>query len=283
MLLEFETAAGEVLELTTEPLRLRALEGTGVADPRQEVVTTPLRDGETLVRTTLAPRYVRASLTVAASDWAALHDKRRELASRLNPRLAAGTLRYQPVPGGTVYEIGAKYESGAGFALAGQQGFNDRMTISFRCPDPAWRVSPASSAAATLAASGWVIPWTVPWDIFESAAPIAVDNQGDLDSYPVLTFVAGGGGASDPVFTNTTTGKVMAFTGGAGLDLAAGETLVVDMDARTAFVGATNVLGLRSDASEAWPLVPGPNDIEFAVGSGGGELTVTFQRLLVGV
>lgn len=280
MLFEFVNALGDTLTLADPSVGkyLLGLEGAGVADPRVQSTKLPLGDGERVIRAQLETRYMRAYMRFFPQDRATWFSQRREFAARLNPRLGVGTLRYQPEVSGEIYQIGAQYESGAGFGSVRTGAFED-ATIAFRCPDPAWLWLPQQSTFISLAASGWVFPWVFPWVFYESAAPGGVQNDGDLDAYPVITFTAGGTGASDPVFTNQTTEKSYGFD----LDMSPGDVLVVDIGQRTAFIGTMNVLNNRTDESEPWALIPGANSIELSLGSGAGTMQVDFGRRLAGI
>lgn len=284
MLLEFIAGNGAVLELEDRPTKyVQAVEGFDVAPPRYQVVPVPGRDGEVIVSYALETRYVRPTIAVLPTSVADYYDIRRDFASKLNPRLGAGTLRYQPVLGGAIYEIGAVMETPPGFGKM-RRGLHEYVTtLSFRCPDPALRQTPAVTSTVSLATTGlllWIIPWVMPAGSVESA-PV---NAGDLPTYPVLTFTAGGTGATNPEFTNVTTGQTFRLDNqGAGFSMAAGEELVIDMGARTAYLEGVNVLGARSADSEAWPLVPGTNEIATTLGAGGGETQFSYYRRYVGV
>ncbi len=281
MYLEYVAADGDSIELAGGPVRLLALEGAGVAEPRDQIERVPRRDGVTIVRDELEERYIRATVRAAGSTWAGLHALRRELASVLNPRRGLGVLRYQPVDGGPTYEIPAKYAGGAGFGGGGQQGFRDQFSVSFRCPDPGWRQTPQQAISLDFALGGLAFPISFPIAFTATGTTQAINNAGDLPSAPVITFTASAGGAEDPAFRNVTTGQEFVL---AGLVLAEDESVVVDMDRRTARLNdGTNVMALRTPASEMWTLVPGINEVAVSASVGSGAVVLEYWRRLVGV
>lgn len=280
MLLEFVASNGAVLELNAPPTRyVQAVPGFDVAEPRHQSVPVPGRDGEVVVAYALETRFVRPQIAVLPADRADYYAIRRDFASKLNPRLGLGTLRYQPVEGGTTYEVGATLATPPGFGSF-RAGLREVIAnLSFKCPDPALREVPAVETTIDSAPTG-ILLWEIPWVMPAGSTTSTPFNSGDLDTYPVLTFTAGGGGAEDPEFANVTTGQTFKLE---GIVMTGGQELVIDMGERTAFLDGSNVLGARTSDSEAWPLVPGENEIETTLGAGSGTTVLSYYRRYVGV
>ncbi len=98
----------------------------------------------------------------------------------------------------------------------------------------------------------------MPSQVFES---IEVFNPGDRDAWPVITVTGPGSGV---VVRNITTGKQVTFT----RQLFAGETLVVDMAAKT----AVDLEG------ESWrQFIPFPGSTFWSLPRGGSKLSVAMQ------
>ena len=250
--LTYVDAAGTSYQLNSSGRTLRALRGEGIPDIVHQVVRTPNRDGETLIRSLYEPRFLTALVTLAAADWSALQTARVAMAAALNPRAGIGEIRYQPVAAGTTYTIPAILES-FGRDVPGSK--LERVPLVFRCPDPAWRVSPINSEELLTGGSGITVPITVPIDIL-AGAPYPITNAGHLDSPPVFTIT---GGVTNPLVRNATSDKTFQLD----VTIAVGQTAVIDMGARTAVRSdGLNLMPYRTSESQMWSLVPGVNSIE---------------------
>lgn len=86
-----------------------------------------------------------------------------------------------------------------------------------------------------------------------------IDNLGNANSYPVVTF---NGPITNPSVENITTGQTVSFA----IALAAGEQLIVDFAARTVLLNGTasRYNTMTSKADQWWALVPGGNAIRYA-------------------
>jgi hypothetical protein len=93
-------------------------------------------------------------------------------------------------------------------------------------------------------------------------ANFVVTVTGDVPSWPVFS-IAGPG--NDFIARNLTTGKSWHVTG----TLAAGDTLLVDTrpSYKTVTVNGVNAYARMTADSSLWPLVPGQNRIEIAIGA----------------
>ena len=256
----------------------RSVSGVGMAQPLNQAEVVPLEDGERYVRTLLGPRFIAFDLVITDTSWSALHARRRALITALNPRRGIGTLRWTPVSGGAVYAIAAILERGFTLAESSTPGpliIND--AVSFRCPDPGWRSNVLVTTNLTPAAGGMAVPTDVPTELVDGGGTVVIANAGDLDSYPVVTFT---GPCVGPSIENETTGKVCSFP---LLILASGETLTIDMAARTAKIGGLSVLSKRRSGDEFWALVPGNNTIVAGTTSGSSTVQVKYYPRYAGV
>ena len=259
----------------TTNVRFTALD-VGVASPLHRTVETPLGDGAVYIDTKLQPRNVAVDMSILGTSIDGVFDLRRQIAAALNPRRGQGLLMFASYD--TVYEVSAMLQ-----ALPYTTEFAQyvRTQAQFLCTDPAWRYGPRQESLATVPAGGWTIPWTIPWTITESAVSQNVTNSGDLEAYPLITITASSLGCVNPYAINSTTGKSFRF---AGLTMAPGEVLVLDMDARTAILnGVTNVIGYRTFDSAIWALTQGVNSVKIGADSGSATVKLSFAPQLVGV
>lgn len=282
--LTFTDADAAVLDLNDgADFKLLRIHDAGIPALRHDTVKTPSRDGATYVRTILEERFLIIELAVMGSSDADRHTQRRALITALNPKTGVGTLKYTPA--GTLYAIDCLVERGVGFRnYRGPQ--KELATISFRCPDPTWYDPTINSDTIDNSGSGVSVPlvFASPGLSFADGVGTTVfNNAGDVDSYPDIVLV---GPCTDPIFTNTTTGKKLQFV---GLTVASGHGLAIDCAARTAVTTtgiplvSTNVISTLSSDSEFWPLVPGNNSVTFAIASGDVTATLRHYTRLLGL
>lgn len=274
------TAPGQPrIALNTDAVQMMDLTGAGIPAQRSQTVSTPGRDGETWLRSMLEPRFLIAQLQLVGDGLTQTQALRRQVIRALNPKRGIGVIDWTPVAGGTTYEIDGVFERGLGFDDQGDdhREFVEYAAVSFRCPDPAWREQTLNAIPIGASGGGLSIPLAMPLTLAEAGTTQTIDNSGDLDAYPVITAT----GTFDGLMVrNETTGKKVWFP---SLSVSAGQTIVIDMDRRTATLDGTNVMPYRSPDSEAWPLVLGENTITASVSSGSVDLIVTYPTLLIGV
>lgn len=102
-------------------------------------------------------------------------------------------------------------------------------------------------------------------------------NEGNIETYPTLTVTAGADGATGILINNHTTGKqwITAQT------LTAGQTLTIDMAARTAMrnPGDSDVTNLTVRPPSDWfPLIPGTNVVSLDAAGAGTTLTIAWHH-----
>lgn len=266
-------AGGDILLLNP------GLLGAGFPSINNRAVQTPLRDGSTYIDTLFNARRMTAPLLVrAVTQVSELAVRRRQIVDALNPKYGQGIVQYAPLEAGQVYEITAIVDGGVEFREPlGQVAL--LPLCNWVCEDPYWRAGVQSTSSGVSALGGWAIPWSIPWSITANAVTLAAQNDGDVAVYPLITITAGGSGASGISLSNDTTGKTFTLS---LLTLAAGETLSVDMDGRTAVVGSTNVLGMGRLGS-IWSLAVGLNSVTVSMSSGSGTITISWPTRLAGI
>lgn len=243
--------------------------GTGISQMNHRVSDTPLADGQVLLSSKTQPRTVVAELLIkGVSTIAEVTTLRRTVQRALNPRRGEGVLTYAPV-GERLYEIDAIVgQSGAPFdEEIGRVAVQPR--IPFLCNDPAWRDIVEQLDTEDSAGDGSAFPSDFPTD-FLAGEWFTVENEGDLDVWPVVTI---DGPVTDPFIKNVTTGRTFALS----VSIAAGYSVVVDMDARTVLRSdGENLMPYRTAESQMWALQPGDNTIEAGFGSAS-SLPVHFE------
>jgi hypothetical protein len=100
---------------------------------------------------------------------------------------------------------------------------------------------------------------------------LVATNAGNFPTRPTLTVT---GPCNQPRIENVTAGKHLEVA----VNLAAGETLVIDTDARTVLLGGTaSRYSFLTAASQWWEIAAGDNSLKFTSASNVGTLEVHFR------
>lgn len=114
----------------------------------------------------------------------------------------------------------------------------------------------------------WPISWPLVWGGSASGGQMTLTNLGEFDAPWVATIT---GPVTNPRIRNQTTGQEMRVN----MTVEAGQTLVIDEDARTILLNGTgNRRSMLAVGSEWFSIVPGANVIQYAALSGSGPLTI---------
>jgi hypothetical protein len=159
--------------------------------------------------------------------------------------------------------------------LAFQMGFG-RATLQLDASDPRIYAQALSSAATGLpsAAGGLTFPATFPltFGAVSSANTILAVNSGNFAARPLLVMT---GPVDTPTVLHTTSGRYLTFA----ISLAAGDTLTVDLDARSVLLnGTASRRSALSADSSWWELTPGSNTVQYnAAATTASTLTMTWR------
>jgi hypothetical protein len=218
------------------------------------------------------PRPITLSLWASAPNEA-LRDQARANLQQAVPFSDLAALTYnEPVPKVAYVRRNAASSIGETYPTLCDVVFS----IPLVAPDP--RKYAVTSQTLTSVTTTIVSPLTLPFTLpvtFPAGVPpgsegvIAV-NSGTFETRPVVTVT---GPVTSPSITNGTSGQTVSFT---GLVLATGEQLVLNMDARQAFIdGAFQA----ADPSSAWWVLQPGQSIIYMSGTSltGSVLSVTYQ------
>jgi phage-related protein len=144
-------------------------------------------------------------------------------------------------------------------------GFNKEMQIPLVSADaPIWSYELLSDLVAPdeVANVGRTYPLSFARDYADITTPdaqVEATNEGNVPSPARLTIT---GPLTNPTIRNETTGEDLVLT----YTLGAGETLVVDMGARSVLLNGTanRYSAVNWELTDWWLLAPGSNDISFA-------------------
>jgi len=215
----------------------------------------PRQHGATYIATYFQPREFTLELAMAGCSMAELQDKHRRLARSMNPLDDAQLL--------VIAEDESRYYLTCRLAAALELVVADSRVaqILAQCiaDDPFFYSTILQTVALLTAASAaLVIPFLIPGRIGGNLEDLTVTNNGQVFVYPVLVF---NGVADDVRMYNLTTGQTLEIDEPIG----AGETLTVDMGARTAVIddGVTQRNVVASAVGDWWALQVGDNDLTF--------------------
>jgi tail protein len=142
-------------------------------------------------------------------------------------------------------------------------------TLQYEAADPRLYSATGGLATVNLPTVTGGLEWPTGWPLIwgtGTAGGVTITNDGNFGARPVVTFH---GDLLGLTLENVTAGK--AFHMNDSYLLGAGETLVVDFDARTVLLdGTASRYGDVDSTSQWWELQPGPNSIRLAAHSGTG-------------
>lgn len=145
-------------------------------------------------------------------------------------------------------------------------GIGDPVPIEMFAPDPRWYSTALQSVTLEVptATTGRTYDRTYPMTYGGgSGGTQRATNTGRVDTHPVTTIT---GPITNPRVSNATTDEALEF----GIELADGETLVVDHYAHTVMLGGTaSRYGTLRRPVAWWTLVPGDNDLQLGADSAG--------------
>lgn len=266
---------GDVIELTGPHsvhgwLTRPEVAGWGAAPVT--LVTDPLARGGVNIRHQRAePRRLTWPMHVYGNTHIQFTERYRRLmrAFTATKYRGPGTLTVYR-PDGDARSIDCLYEDGFG----GEGGENHRFanpTLTLLCPDGYWRDMERQFIRRQYAAGG--SPYLSPYMTVTSGQVLGestIVNAGDVEAYPSWTIT---GPATQITATNATTGQQFVLT----YNLLANQTATITITPDRALVrgpAGQNLIGsLNWPGASLWPLLPGPNDVDFEVnGSADGTL-----------
>lgn len=208
--------------------------GWGMPPVRRIVGRGPLQHGETDRGYRLEAREGTLVLFITGQSRDDMYDKRSQLLSIFRPDASPVRVRWTT---GVVRQIDGFFVGGMEMSSDDRPGFNQRLAITLRCPDPTF-YDPAARAVVFSLGGGsdtLTVPLTVPLTVGASTinSLSVINYQGNWLSYPYRIRITGP--IDDPVVKNETTGDVLDFTGTTievgdwyDIDLRYGHKTVVD-------------------------------------------------------
>lgn len=250
------------------------LDGLGAPDYRSNDVVRPRDHGMIAGTDFLGGRTVAMDLELGATSAATLE-------TSLNALQQLGTTVSQTeqwlvfqLPGQVKRFVKARLRARAvPIDIAYEVGRIVPIALQFYATDPRiYALTPISSSTFQLPTSsgglGWPLgAWPIGWGSATSGQQVIV-NAGTFATRPVVTFT---GPLTSPNVQNVTSGQTWACT----FDLQAGDTLVVDFDARTVLLnGTASRYSFVTSTSVWWELAPGNSTMQIGASAGSGTASL---------
>ena len=163
-----------------------------------------------------------------------------------------------------------------GYDTSRLRGGAVKATLQYDAADPRLYSATGNLVTVNLPTISGGLEWPTGWPLVwgaGSAGGVTIRNDGNFGSRPVATFR---GDLLGPTLENVTAGKVFRMHD--DFLLGAGDSLVVDFDARTVLLnGTASRYGDVDSTSQWWELVPGPNEIRLGAHEGAGWADINYR------
>lgn len=150
-----------------------------------------------------------------------------------------------------------------------------RATVQFLASDPRVYAETQTSLNTAAATSGGGRTYDRTYPLTYAAGgtggTVSADNVGNFPTRPTITIT---GPCTTPRVENVTTGEFISCD----LTLASGDTLVIDMEARTVLAGGTaSRYNTLVSGSTFWDLDPGVSSLKFTTADTQGTVSIVFR------
>lgn len=259
------------------------IDGLSTPSVRSADRTVSLRDGLHPGDDYYEGRTVTLSTFIAERDTADMNTKRTALMSAFaggHPEVPF-VFEVPGVAGGGERRINVRPRRARFRADIGYGAGMSKDTFQLFATDPRIYDNAESFRILTLpAASGtgltWPLTWPLSWGIAQSDSQF-ITNDGNFDA-PVSIRIDGP--VLNPRIENLTLGKTIELD----IDVAVGDYLDIDPDARTVLLnGTASRYSSLTQASQWWLLEPGPNEVRFrAATATAATMTLTWRSAWIG-
>jgi hypothetical protein len=240
------------------------------------VLNVPLTDGDVPRFTLAGPRPLSVHTLIKGSNGTDFEQVRTVLQNGMNPKLGTGVFRCTRQDG-TRRDINCKYVDG----FIGDESWgvtssvHQELLLGFVAHDPYFYDTLATILTFTATAATNFFPIT-PLRLSSTSigSGFSIFNSGDVEAFPVFTIQGPG---TNPLLTNTTTGKALSAT----ITLGAGQVLTIDTGAKTVVrEDGSNQFGTLGLSSVLWSLAVGQNALTLAMGGAGAgsQITVAYKQ-----
>ncbi len=241
---------------------VKGMSGRGAPPARIDRDRVPGKPGERTRQATHGMRELTMPLFVDGGNFDGLHDLLELLTNYMDPVSGVGILR-RVSRDGVTNELFCRLVSGLGINGEGSSGpAYFRPILVFQADDPYWYGPVENRKFSGSTGQAWFPILPLRLGSSSVIGDASIYNDSTVETYPVWTLIGPG---TDPVLTNTTTGKTLAIEFPA--PLSAGQKVVID--AREYIKSVTGPAGENwrryMTQRSMWPLVPGFNSLSLSM------------------
>jgi hypothetical protein len=230
--------------------------GRGLPPVDFQDLVVPLQPGSSFRSVRDKARDLVVPILILGDSKTDYRTQLRDLAAQLHPSTSPGVLQVDTVDGLT-RELDAWYVDG--FQWVEETPNWMVPSLLFRACDPYWRDADWTQVDYTTGTVATFFPFfPLRLSSSEVFASATIDNDGDVDTWPVWNITGPGSGL---ILRNLTTGLLLSLTA----TLGAGESVEIDTTPGAKTVtknDGTNLFGSLSTDSELWALAAGSNSIQ---------------------
>lgn len=289
--LTYTNAAGTEFEFGySAPYLLQQFSGAGGLEFEVQTVKAPYQDGSTYLDSLAENRELEVILAILASSMEDLYERRRYLSQVFNPKLGAGTLKYENDYHIRECEV---YLESAPIYPTSEEHRQGRLLknciIQMVATQPFWLDEYQTTEVLAAVIPCLEFPLEIPEEGIElgshSDGILTIDNDGDVEAPLEFEFQ---GPVEDPRITNETTGEyielIVPLLAGESMRIitAFGQKTAVIIDELGAETSAFQYLNLNSSFFQ---LQRGENTLNFtaSAGSDKAEITIRYRKRYVGI
>lgn len=281
----YTNSRGESLSFAHDsPFILSRIEGLGNVEAEVQTQKSPYQDGATLVDTLLEPRYIPVTFLLKGKSHEEITGFRGRVSKVFNPKLGLGKLEYETA--GRRWEIYATCESSPLFLSGEARGTTHQLgTIDLIAPNPYWRSPEQITEPLAAFIPLRTYPTVYPVIYGRRGSEAILYNDGDV---PCPVQIELTGPALSPVVTNRTTGEFIRIT----RELYEGDKLIINTaPGQEQMVAIERQGGTLENAwhyidiweSTLFSLDVGENVLDYDALTGQGLVTISFNKLFIGV
>lgn len=240
----------------------------------------PLQPGSIVRFIDYPPRPVLLPLGIKTADEASFTQQIRQMATWFDTSIAGSPATYRRTAAdGSMRDLFVYYQGGLEFDETMDSGVRGpgwaKTVLSLYASDPFWYDSQATvQSFVPSGAAPTFLPKLVPILLGSSgiSSGFSIYNAGDFEAWPIWTIHGAG---TNPVLTNSTTGKSTTFS----VTLGTNDVLIIDTRPliKSVTLNGTVDWAIYNPTSSLWSLQKGQNTMSVAMSSTDANSSVQIQ------
>jgi hypothetical protein len=280
--LTYENSRGESIVFYQSPFFIETLTGIGEVDADLQSQRAPYQDGDMHLDTILQPRFPTLEGAINATDLNTIKQHRKRILRVCNPKLGLGKLTLEM--DGDRKEIYGALDGVPVFPEKGNSPYQ-RFMVVWKCPNPYWRSPEQITEPLAAFVPLRTYPTIYPVIYGRRGSEARLYNDGDV---PCPVQIELTGPALSPIVTNRTTGDFIRVE----RELYEGDRMIINtaqgQDRMVAIERQDGTLENAWHYIDIWEstlfnLDVGENVLDYDALTGQGLVTISFNKLFVGV